>query len=328
MKKTIDVMGLGSALMDFLVEVDDNTLMEFDLKKGEMHLVDQEKTKSVLQKIKDKNLEIEIIPGGCASNTLKGIALLGGHVIFCGAVGKDEHGEIYEQEIQKLGVQSKVSPTPPNMTGHAVTFITPDSERTMATHLGAAITLQKQDVFEEDIVKSKVIYLTGYVLEAPNLREAALHAISIAKENNVKVAIDLADPELIRRNIDDLRKIVNEHADILFLNESEAEVFSGVGAEEAVHKVAENVEIAIVKLGKKGALVKSGSDVYNVQGHVVDAVDTTGAGDLFAAGFLYAFTQGKSLDKCAASGNLVASKIVQQIGAKLEYSIKEEIDKI
>ena len=326
MEKEFDVFGIGNPLIDILIKVESDKLIELNLKKGTMHLIDKERANLLYDEVSKK--DIKITPAGACPNTIMGVANLGGKCVLCGKIGSDDRGDIYEDVITKDNIKSCLVRTSAQSTGQVISFITPDSERTMATHLGAAITLQKQDVFEEDIVKSKVIYLTGYVLEAPNLREAALHAISIAKENNVKVAIDLADPELIRRNIDDLRKIVNEHADILFLNESEAEVFSGVGAEEAVHKVAENVEIAIVKLGKKGALVKSGSDVYNVQGHVVDAVDTTGAGDLFAAGFLYAFTQGKSLDKCAASGNLVASKIVQQIGAKLEYSIKEEIDKI
>ena len=327
MKKTIDVMGLGSALMDFLVEVDDNTLMEFDLKKGEMHLVDQEKTKSVLQKIKDKNLEIEIIPGGCASNTLKGIALLGGHVIFCGAVGKDEHGEIYEQEIQKLGVQSKVSPPPPNMTGHAVTFITPDSERTFSTHLGAAIHLRPEHVLEDDIKKSQVLHLEGYQLEG-DTRATVLHAIEFAKKHNTLVSIDLADPGVIRRNKEFIADLVKNKIDIVFMNEMEAKEFTGKEEHEALAHAQDLCQITIVKLGAKGSLIASQGETFTIDPIKANPVDTTGAGDSYAAGFLYGLTHNWPLDKAGKLGSLLAARVIEQKGAGMkDISAKELIHK-
>ena len=310
--KTNDVIGLGSALMDFLVEIDEDKLLEFDLKKGEMHLVDEEKAKEVINKINEHQLTIETIPGGSSANTLKGVALLGGHAIMCGKVGNDSHGEIYVQEIEKFGLTTRINKHP-KTTGQAVSFITPDSERTFSTHLGAAIELYKEDILEEDIEKSKVLHLEGYQVEGPT-KETVMHAIELAKKHDTLVSIDLADPGLIRRNKEFLKDLVMNQADIVFVNEKEAEEFTGLQEEEAAKELGKHCKIAIVKMGKEGSYIFNENNLTKIQGYPANAIDTTGAGDSYAAGFLYGYCNNWHIEKAGRLGSLLASKVVEQKG--------------
>ncbi len=323
MEKTNDVIGLGSALMDFLVEIDEDRLIEFNLKKGEMHLVDEEQAKLVLEKINQHQLKIETIPGGSSANTLKGIALLGGKAILCGKVGDDPHGEIYVQEIEKFGLTTRMNKHP-KTTGQAVSFITPDSERTFSTHLGAALELYKEDILEEDIEKSKVLHLEGYQVEGPT-RETVMHAIELAKKHNTLVSIDLADPGLIRRNKEFLKDLVMNHADIVFVNEKEAEEFTGLKEEEAARELGKHCKIAVVKIGKEGSYVFNENTLTKIPSYLVKAVDTTGAGDSYAAGFLYGYCNNWSIENSGKLGSLLASKVVEQKGVGMKDINAEEL---
>lgn len=323
--KTFDVIGLGNTLMDMLIEVDEEKFLEFDLKKGEMHLVDGEKAKQVLSKIQTANLDIKKIPGGCSANTLKGVAFLGGNAILCGKVGNDEQGEIYVQEIANHKVVPRINKHPVISTGHAISLITPDTERTFSTYLGAAITLAKEDVLEEDIEKSKVLHLEGYQVEGAT-RETISHAINFAKKHDTLVSIDLADPFIIRNNIDFLKDLVMNHADIVFVNEKEALEITGLSnEEEAVRKLGKHAKVAIVKLGKQGSLIYSEDNLVKINPVFANAVDTTGAGDTFAAGFLYGYCQGWNLEKCGNLGSYMAAKIVEKIGVRITELDIEEI---
>jgi len=323
--KEYDVYGIGSALMDFLIEVDEALLSQFNLKKGNMHLIDKAASADLLKKIKEYNMKIA--PGGSSANTLAGIALLGGKVVFCGKVGDDEHGYLYEKKMVEGNIKSNIGKADV-ITGHAITFITPDSERTFATHLGAAMHLKKEDIIEEDIKKSKILHIEGYQLEDPDLRATTLHAMDIAKANDTQISIDLADPGLIERNKEDLKNIVEKYANIVFVNEAEAKAFTGFEEEDALNELIKVTDIAIVKIGERGSLIKKGDEMIKVPAYPVKAVDTTGAGDLYAAGFLYGLCQNQSLEKCGKMGAYVASKVVAQIGARLESLSQEEIAKL
>ncbi|MFH1275753.1 MAG: adenosine kinase [Candidatus Woesearchaeota archaeon] len=315
MTKTNDVISLGNAIMDFLIEIDDNKLLEMNLNKGEMHLVEEEKAKELLKKIEAHKLAIELCPGGSAANTLRGLALLGSNVILCGKVGKDQHGEIYVEEIKKHGVNSKIN-NHIKQTGHAIAFITPDSERTFSVHLGAAIELETEDILEEDIAKSKILHVEGYLLEGRN-KDLMVNAINLAKKHNTLVSMDLADPGVIRRNKDFLQEFIKK-ADILFVNEKEAEEFTGTSDyETAARKLGESCNIAIVKIGKEGSLICHNGEIIKIAGFPAQAIDTTGAGDTYAAGFLYGHCQGWNLEKSGRLGSLYASKIVEKKGVKL-----------
>ena len=327
MEKTNDVISLGNAIMDLLIEIDDQKLLDMNLKKGEMHLVDEQRTKELLQKIREHQLTVELCPGGSAANTLRGLALLGANVILCGKVGEDRHGEIYVEEMKKHSVQPKIN-SHHSSTGHALAFITPDSERTFSVHLGAAIELEQEDILEEDIAKSKILHVEGYLLEGRN-KELMLRCISLAKKYHTLVSIDLADPGVIRRNKEFLQGFIS-HADILFLNEKEAEEFTGTDdCRIALERLAKKCRVVVVKVGKDGSLIANNETVIKIEAYPAQVVDTTGAGDMYAAGFLYGYVCGWSLEKSGKLGSLFASKIVEKKGVKLNEidvnKIKKEI---
>jgi len=313
--KTNDVIGLGNALMDFLIEVEDHKLVEFNLSKGEFHLIDAEKAQQLLQTIKEQELKIETVPGGSAANTLKGIALLGGGAILCGKIGMDEHGEVYEQQMSNHGVVSRLNKHDA-VTGHAITFITPDTERTFSVHLGAAIELYKEDVLEEDIAKSKILHLEGYQLEG-STQATVLHAMELAKKHGTLISIDLADPGVVRRNKILFTEVLN-NVDIVFVNEKEALEFTSLEDEEAALELAKKVKIAIVKVGEKGSFICSNGEITKVGIVQAQAIDTTGAGDSYAAGFLYGYCNDWSLEESGRLGALLAAKVVEQKGVGMK----------
>jgi sugar/nucleoside kinase (ribokinase family) len=324
--KKYDVAGIGSPLLDFIVEVDDGVLAEIDLKKGEMHLIDEDNSKKILKML--ENYDIKTAPGGSSANTLAGVSALGGKAVFLGKIGDDYHGSIYEQKTIEYGVDSKLTKHESANTGHALTFITPDSERTFATHLGAALHFRKEDVFDEYIKDSMILHIEGYQLEDPDLKETCIHAIKVAKQNNVKVSVDLADPALIGRNLEPITKLVIEYADIVFVNEMEAEAFTGKKDLEALHQIYDMCEIAIVKLGEKGSLIKADDTYYIVPIYQVPVNNTNGAGDAYAAGILYSIAKEIDMERAGRIASYIAAQVVTSAGARLERNISEEIKKL
>ena len=317
-----DVFGIGNPLVDLLVRVDHTLLAELNLTKGSMHLLDEKDILKILKRLEKE--KIHTAPGDSTANTMAGIANLGGSVCFCGKVGTDHHGIYYEETLNKHGVKHNLTKSEA-ITGKAVTLITPDSERTFAVHLGAAVHLEKEDVFEHELANSRFLHLTGYQLENPKLRETALHAMELAKKYKVKISIDLADPHLIKRNLKDLKWIVKKYAYMVLINEQEAEAFTGKKPEEALHELTEFAEVAIVKIGKKGSMIKHKDNIYIIKPYRAKTVDTTGAGDMYAAGILYGLTHGYSLEKAGNIGSFAAAKVVEQVGARLERSLKDYI---
>lgn len=333
MVKDYDVIGLGNTIIDLLVEIEEHKLLEMNLKKGEFHLVDKQKSKELLEKIHTSRWNIKTVPGGSSANTIRGIAMLGGKVILYGKVGKDKHGEIYVQEMEEQGVDLRIIHQNSSATGNAITFITPDAERTFSVHLGAAINLGKEDILEEDIKRGKILHIEGYLIEGPT-RETVLHAINLAKKHNTLVSIDLADPGVIRRNKVFLQDLTL-HADIIFANEMEVKEFTGYEEEKAAIELGKTIgknKIVIVKLGKRGSLICVNEVITKIDPFPANVIDTTGAGDCYAAGFLYAFCQGWPLEKAGELGSLFAAKIVEKTGVFLQNldpdSLKKDILKL
>ncbi len=327
MIKSNDVIGLGSALMDFLIEVDDQYLLELNLKKGEMHLIDEKQAQEILTHLEKKHLQIDTVPGGSVANTLRGIGLLGGKVIFCGKVGKDKHGFAYVEATEKHGVSTRIKHHHEKITGHCLSFITPDAQRTFSTHLGAAIHLAPEEILDEDIITSKILHLEGYQLEG-NTKETVMHAMEIARKHDTLISLDLADPGIIRRNKKLLERLMQDYVNILFLNEKEAEEFTGLQEEATLQELGKYVPTVILKLGKNGSLILHENKVYKIEPFLVKAIDTTGAGDTYAAGFLYGFTQNWPVEKCGKLGSLFAAKIVEQKGVKMLHLNLEKMKKI
>ncbi|MBI2084321.1 MAG: adenosine kinase [Candidatus Aenigmarchaeota archaeon] len=321
--KEYDVFGIGSALVDLLILVEEEKLKDLNLEKGYTHPIDEDRSKELMGKIKGH--DVKIIPGGSSANVMAAISVLGGKVVFCGKVGNDEHGRLYEKAMTENNIKSYIAKEE-KLTGHAITFITPDSERTMATYKGASLFLAKEDILEEDVKKSKFLHIEGYQLEDPQLRETALHAMNIAKNSDTKISIDLADAGLVKRNLDDIRKIVKDYADVVFANELEAEAFTEMKDEEkAVEELSKFADIAIVKLGERGSLIRGKGQTIRIDVVPTNAVDTTGAGDVYAAGFLHGLCNGFSLAQTGNMASYIASKIVSQIGARLDSTVREDL---
>ncbi|MFH1849127.1 MAG: adenosine kinase [archaeon] len=318
-----DVFGIGSALMDFLIEVDHNQLAEFNLNKGQFHLIDEAHSKEILDKL--KNYRVTTEPGGSSANTLYGIGILGGTVVFCGKVGRDPHGDTYEEKMINSGVKPVLARSG-SPTGHAITFITPDSERTFAVHLGAAMQLEAEDVFFDDLKNSGILHVEGYQLEAPGLRKVSMHAMQFAKQNGIRISIDLGDPGIVARNKKDLRKLVADYADIVFANEEEAMALTGLKPREALDALSGICDTAIVKVGRKGSMIKQADTIHFIPGYPAQAIDTTGAGDMFAAGVLYGISKGHSLKVSGHIGSFYAAKVVGRIGARLDRIDQDELD--
>ncbi|HPI23558.1 MAG TPA: adenosine kinase [Spirochaetota bacterium] len=316
--KSIDVAGIGSALVDFTVSVDDATLARLGLEKGRMQLVDAAQSAKILAAL--AGLPLSRTPGGSAANTMAGVAALGGASFFMGTIGADEYGEFYIEATERAGVRTGIDRLD-HMTGHAITFITPDSERTFATHLGASLFLTRRDIDAAAIAKSSVLHIEGYLLESEGQKDACLYAMQRAREAGTLVSLDLSDSSLIGRNLDSFRALVREHADIVFVNEDEAQAFTGESPERALEAIAAMCRIAVVKIGAEGSLVKHDGAVHRIPSFKTNVANTNGAGDMYAAGLLYGITHGYSVDKAGLIGSYASSLVVASHGARLSEKL-------
>ncbi len=242
-------------------------------------------------------------------------------------MGKDANGDIYETKMSESGVMPKLARSKV-VTGHAITLITPDSERTFATHLGAALYLRKTDIILEDLKVSKILHVEGYQFEDRQLREVSVYALQFAKEHGAVISLDMGDPGIVIRNRATIREIVKEYADIVFANEEEAKALVGMEPLQALDSIAELSKIVVVKMGEYGSYVKQGDTRYKIPAYQTRVVDTTGAGDMFAAGFLYGICSTHDLRICGHIGSYFAAKVVEKVGARLEYVDQKEVQEL
>ena len=317
-KSVYDVTGIGSALLDFMVEVDDAFISSLGLKKGEMQLVDAERSREIFNLL--KSMKIHVAPGGSCANTIAGMAMMGGKGSFIGRVASDDYGKTYVDKTIEAGVTSFISKGT-GMTGHAITFITPDSERTFATHLGAAIELSAGEIDYSVIENSSILHLEGYLFEPENLRDVCYRSMKRAKESGTLISVDLADPALVGRIKDVFTDVAEKYADIIFVNEEEAAAFTGTREHEALKVLSGFSEIAIVKLGAKGSMIKSGNEIVKIEVVETNVINTNGAGDMYAAGFLYGLSSGRSIEVSGKIASYAASLVVASAGARVESKI-------
>jgi len=320
-----DVVSIGNPLMDILIEVEEGFLKELNLVKGNMHLLDEQGIRKIEERL-DKN-NIKLAPGGSEANTLAALSMLGHKVVYFGKVGKDDHGHHYHNKLLEHGVISKVIKVD-GITGRAITFITPDSERTFATHLGVATLLEDNEINEADIMEAKFLHITGYILDGEKTRNAAIQAMNIAKNNSVKICLDFGDVNIVKRNREILESVIKEYVDIVIANENEAKAFTGEGPEKAIDILSGMVDIAIVKLGEKGSLIKNKGELIRIAGFKANAVDTTGAGDTYTAGFLYGLLNNLDLETSGKIASFIASKVVEVKGARLDKIPIEELKEL
>lgn len=321
--RNFDVAGIGSPLLDMLVHVSETELSQLELSKGEMHLIDESKSKEILSTLSEH--PIKISPGGSTANTLDGVSLLGGRTVFMGTIGNDENGTLYLHKTIDNGVIPRLSTYQDAATGHAITFITPDGERTFATHLGAASFFREENISEDDIRESAILHIEAYQLEDPQQRKAIIRAFSIAKESDTRISIDLSDPALVARIDSTLHSIVSDYADIVFANEHEAQAFTGKDGEESLNTLSELCDIAVVKRGEHGSLIKAGGVVYHILRHATTVANTNGAGDMYAAGILYGLTHGLSYPESGDLASFAAACVVASEGARLETDLKQKV---
>jgi sugar/nucleoside kinase (ribokinase family) len=307
------VLGLGNALVDIMTQLDhDDYLPQFELPKGSMILVDARRS----HKIYDETVHLQktVRSGGSAANTIHGLANLGVETGFIGKIGTDEMGKVFHDDMVNAGINAHLSQSHIE-TGRAVALISPDTERTFATYLGAAIELNRNDLSMELFSQYDIFHIEGYIVQNHSLLEAAL---KLARETGLMISLDLASFNVVDQNRDFLEEMLKKYVDIVFANEEEARSLTGLEPEEALEKLAELCEIAVVKTGKEGSLVKNGNLKFEIGVIDVNSIDTTGAGDLYASGFLYGMVQGYSLDQCGRIGAILAGKVIEVIGPKLD----------
>jgi sugar/nucleoside kinase (ribokinase family) len=314
------ILGIGNALVDVMTLInDDKVLDRFSLPKGSMQLVDSDK--SDLVKKETLNFKRDLSSGGSAANTIHGLAMLGAETAFIGSIGKDETGDFFEKDMKSAGIQT-ILIRRNTQTGTAVALISPDSERTFATHLGAAVELSANDLDKNDFKGSDILYLEGYLIYNKPLVETAC---KMAKEQNMKIALDLASYNVVESNLADFKEIAEKYVDILFANEEEAKAYTGAGPEEALDALSQVCDIVVVKAGSEGSWIKRGPEIIKIGTDKVNLKDTTGAGDLYAAGFLYGYSMDKNLEICGLYGSLMAGKVIEVVGAKMNSEIWNEI---
>jgi sugar/nucleoside kinase (ribokinase family) len=323
-----DLVGIGNALVDIEVQVDDFFIEEISITKGGMTLssaVDQTK---ILNALKSKPRKLS--SGGSAANTIHGASVLGAKSYYLGRVANDENGNHYTSDMRDCKVGFNGPCSDEEGTGTCVILITPDAERTMLTNLGVSSMLHKDNVDESIVKNSKVVYVEGYLWTGEETREAALYMASIAKKESIPVAFTLSDAFVVNTYRANLMDFIQSNVDILFCNEVEAQAMTGeTDSSKAFNKLLASVDNLFLTLGSKGSLAgKSGYELVQVGTFPVDAVDTTGAGDLYAAGALYGLINDLSLKDSAIIGSYCAAQVVSHLGGRLPNQSHKRIENI
>ena len=311
------ILGIGNAIVDVLAKVDDEFLKKNKLIKGSMKLIN----KSEFEDLK-KNIKIEkIMAGGSVANTMSGIAFLKGNPSFIGKVNSDDFGEIYKKSLEDINVKFPyIKKNEELPTGASIILITPDSERTMCTYLGISSHLSEDDINEKNITEHELIFLEGYLWDKGISEKMFKHVINVAKKNRVKIAMSLSDIFCVTRHKQDFYNLLKNDLDILIGNENEInELTNKKNLLDSVNQLKEFNKLIVITRSENGSVAINNNEIINCDSVKVDKIlDLTGAGDLFAAGFLKEYLDQCEIKECLATGSLLASKVIQKIGARLE----------
>lgn len=322
------IIGIGNALVDVLVRLDDESVLAtLGLPKGGMQLINDEQQQRLTEQI--QALNPVLATGGSAGNAILALANLGAEPGFVGRVGEDEMGRFFSDNCRETGIEARLI-VGQGQSGVANTFITPDAERTFATYLGVAAGLTAEDITPALFSGYQLVHIEGYLLQNHSLIR---RICEVAKQQGLRTSIDLASYNVVNENRAVLRDLVAKYIDIVFANEEESAAFTqGKQPEEALLEIAGMAEVAVVKLGKRGALAMCNGERTFIPGRRLKVVDTTAAGDFFAGGFLYGLTHGGTLEQCLQMGSLLASNIIQVVGTRLPEQtwegIRSEAEKI
>jgi sugar/nucleoside kinase (ribokinase family) len=316
-----DVVGIGNAMVDVIAHADDAFLKTHDLVKGAMTLIDAERAEELYARIPPA---VEV-SGGSAGNTIAGVASLGGRAAYIGKVCDDQLGRVYRHDIRAAGVAFDVAAASVGSTGRCLIVVTPDAQRTMQTYLGAGSDLGPEDVDEALIASARVTYLEGYLWDPPRAKEAFLKAARIAHQAGRRVSLTLSDPFCVERHREEFLDLVAGHVDVLFANEAEImSLYETDSFDVALQHVRGHCEIAALTRSERGAVIVAGAEVHVVDADPVEhVVDTTGAGDAYAAGFLYGLTRGMDVPACGRIAGIAAAEVISHFGARPEVSLAD-----
>lgn len=320
MSKRYHVYGLGAALVDTEIEVRDNDLATLSVEKGVMTLVDESRQTQILDHLAGHLVHSKRASGGSAANTIIGIAQFGGSTFYSCKVANDDNGHFYLHDLKAAGVDCHIDKERDHgITGKCLVLITPDAERTMNTYLGISETLSEHDLSPAAIAASEYVYLEGYLVTSPTGRAAAIRAREIAEQNGVKTALSFSDPGIVTYFRDGLREMIGERIDLLFCNKHEALSWAQTeNLEDAIAALKQIARGFAITLGAEGALVYDGTNHHAIAPHKVTAIDTNGAGDMFAGAFLYGITQGHDFATAGKLASLASATVVSDYGPRLK----------
>ena len=316
-----DILALGNAIVDVLVHVDDSAFDGLPVNKDAMALITAAQAAEIYAAL-GPGVECS---GGSAANTVVGAAMLGARTAFVGRVKADALGDIFTHDIRAAGVRFDTAPARGGAsTAMCLVMVTPDAHRTMCTYLGAAVELGPDDIDEAVVRESAVLYLEGYLWDPPGARAAMRTAISMANDAGRAVALSLSDPFCVDRHRADFLELVDNDVDILFANESEiTSLYETDDLDSAMHSVTPLVKVVAITRSEHGAVIAGDGDMHIIPAEAaVQVVDTTGAGDLFAAGFLAGWTQGRNLHDCGRMGAVAAAEVISHLGARPEADLR------
>lgn len=318
----MSILGIGNALVDIMTQLEDDALLDhFKLAKGSMTLVDWELSNRI--NFETSGLKKTKSSGGSAANTIHGLAKLGVETAYIGKIGNDDIGRFFKKDMEKSSARTILYNSLTD-TGKAMALVSPDSERTFATYLGAAVELSEEDITSDIFKGFDFFYMEGYLINNFTLFDKALR---LAKSHGMRTCVDLASFNIVEQYKENLISEIKSFVDIVFANEEEAKALTGKEPDEALEEIAAMCDIAIVKNGPRGSLIKTGNQKFTIQANTVKSIDTTGAGDLYASGFLYGLSKNMPLDICGKIGTLLAGNVIQVIGAKLNEKSWQEIRK-
>ncbi len=321
----LDVIGIGNAIVDVIARSDDQTLLDLNLPKGGMQLIDE----SAIGPMYAAMGPAQERSGGSAANTMAGIASFGGATGFIGRVADDEFGGIFTHDIRSAGVDFASEPVSGgDPTARCLIFVTPDGERTMNTYLGCSPALDKGEITAEHIERAKILYLEGYLFDREEARAAFHTACDIARTADTLISLSLSDTFCVDRHRDAFRHLIETRVDILFANEDELRALTGAeNTTDAAIELADNKRTIVITRGAGGSFISHRSESHTILPQPVqEVVDTTGAGDLYAAGFLYGYARGLKIETCGMLGSIAAAEVISHIGARPEISLRTLVE--
>lgn len=313
---TFDVFGMCNALVDVQAKVDEAIIQELGLQKGGMFLIDELQRCFLIEHLAERVVHSEA--GGSGANTMIGVALLGGKACYTSKVADDEYGRLYRRSLSDKGVKPNLA-VGDGSTGVSFILLTPDAQRTMCTYLGASQQLRPDEVNIDDLRRSRYLYITGYMWDTESQKQAVLHAMQEANRAGVRVAFSLSDIFCVRRHRADFQRLLEQHVDMLIGNAIEAQELSGAdNPHRAAQLLADYCDVTVVTMDSRGALIRQGDAVYEIPAFRVEAIDATGAGDMYAAGLLYGLCAGLSLEVAGRLAAYTAAQVVTKMGARLD----------